>query len=357
MTTGNYHIPDGYTLFSKDLNYVLLSKSIDWQLLDKKRILITGGSGFFGRWLIEVLLWVIKSLNINLHIIVLTRNIEKFYRNVPISTNLTFKKNIQLIESDLCTINAEKFNNIDYIFHLASDSSPAKGVDWARNHFISSIIGVKNILEIAKSNSCSAVITSSGAIYNSIDSFFNNGYVEQFSSSKEYLAENNIYQISKRNIEAISSYYNEKYGTRVLLCRCFAFAGPYLPLDANYAFGNFIGSALMNRNICINGDGKAVRSYMYMSDLIIWLLSILQRGSSSRPYNVGSPHSVSIGELALRVKNLCNSDIEIITNGGNFPNSIYFPSIERASEDLSLAIGVNLNDAILNTFNWYKKRC
>src|SRR5208337_111237 len=138
------------------------------------------------------------------------------------------------------------------------------------------------------------------------------------------------------------------------VARCFAFAGPYMQLDAHFAIGNFIGDRLHDRPIRVLGDGSPVRSYLYASDLMVWLWTILFRGENCRAYNVGSERAVSMAELAAAVAQTASPHVEVEIRGQptGLPPQRYVPSTERARQELGLQERVSLHAAISKTRGW-----
>jgi dTDP-glucose 4,6-dehydratase len=145
----------------------------------------------------------------------------------------------------------------------------------------------------------------------------------------------------------------------IKIARCFTFLGPYMQLDAHFAIGNFISDCLHHRLIRVKGDGSPVRSYLYASDLMVWLWTILFKGQSCRAYNVGSEKALNIAALAREVAAALPPavDVNILSAAtpGSAPLHRYVPCTSRAREELGLNTQVPLRDAVRRTAAWFSE--
>src|SRR5262249_40060552 len=139
---------------------------------------------------------------------------------------------------------------------------------------------------------------------------------------------------------------------------CFAFVGPFLPLDRHFAIGNFLNDALRGGPVVVQGSGRDLRSYMYAADLTSWLWSILLNGRACHPYNVGSDTAISIAEVAQSVAKLADCAVDFRGNTDAPPDSAscYVPSVERARKELGLSIYTDYQASIDRTFRWHRER-
>lgn len=156
--------------------------------------------------------------------------------------------------------------------------------------------------------------------------------------------------------------YSRDGSLEVKIARCFAFAGPYMKLDEHFAIGNFIRDAMTVGSISVAGDGRAVRSYQYAGDLVVWLWTILLRGESLRAYNVGSEEAVNIAELAERVARALRPsngpaiDVKILGKPSSAPVHRYVPSTARARQELGLSCTVTLEEMVRRTRDWAERQ-
>jgi dTDP-glucose 4,6-dehydratase len=149
--------------------------------------------------------------------------------------------------------------------------------------------------------------------------------------------------------------YAKQYGFEATIARLFAFVGPRLPMNAGYAVGNFIRDIMAGDSIQILGDGTPYRSYLYAADLAVWLWTILMRGESGRPYNVGSDEAISIADLARVVVEATGSNSKIEIARTPVPGAAaarYVPCVERARTELGLRPIVSLTEGIRRSQEW-----
>jgi len=335
-------------LLQDDLDHILNNTKNIIKELSNKKIFITGGTGFFGIWILETLAWSNAKLKLNIEVVVLTRNIENFNKKAPHIVN---NKSFSFIEGDVKNFKFPK-QKFHYIIHAATDST---GEIYNTNPlllFDTIVEGTRRVLDFAiKCKADRFLYVSSGAIYGRQPHNLTH-IQESYLGGPDLTNYNFVYAEGKRTAEMLCTLYSNKYNLSIKIARCFAFTGPYLPLNKHFAIGNFILNLIENKPIIIKGDGTPVRSYLYISDLIIWLLTILIKGKNCYPYNVGSEEEISIEKLAKVIAKFSKAplDIEILTiKSKNKPIERYVPSTQRAQEELKLKQIVDLESSIYKT--------
>lgn len=353
-----YEIPQGYTLFRQDLESVSALLDKEWEQLRGARIFLTGGTGFFGIWLVESLLWANERRNLGIELTLLTRSSRRFLESR--GKHLRERVGLRFIDGTLTDFLVSD-QTFSHIIHAASETNAEQSQDWAARHIHAALDGTRHLLEMASCHRSEAVlITTSGAVYSPMDTITDDGRcVEVPDGLGDYSSERIVYGQSKRMMEILTSVAALTGGFRALMARCFCFVGPYLPLEGNYAVGNFLRDVLSGRDIVVSGDGTPLRSYLYPSDLVIWLLKILVSGKSGVPYNVGGEKAISIGDLARTVARIADVPDAVQIRGTPKPGerpSAYLPSISRARQQLGVDISVDLENSIARTLAWYRMR-
>ena len=335
----------------EDLEHILTHTKNIWNNFNNKTIFITGGTGFFGKWFLETFAYANYKLDLNCKIIVLSRNPEKFLDEFDyIKKNTTFK----FIKGDVRNFVFPE-ESIEFIIHAATDARAKLNNESPLLMLDTIVEGTHRTLELAKEKKVkSFLFISSGAVYGKQPSEITH-ISEDYIGAPNCSEPSSAYGEGKRVGELLSIIYSKQYGTPVKIARCFAFVGPYLPLDAHFAIGNFILNALDGEDIIIKGDGTPYRSYLYAADLMIWLLNILLKGRNNVPYNVGSDEDYNLKEIAEKVK--LNNPLVAIKilklHQINKPLERYVPNIRFTKEEFLFEKIIKLNDAIKRTIKFY----
>jgi dTDP-glucose 4,6-dehydratase len=338
---------------AEDLAYGLQQTQSLWEGLRGRRIFITGGTGFFGCWLLETFLAANRALRLGARATVLTRSPQQFRLRSP---HLAGDAAIALLQGDVRSFDFPA-GEFSFVVHAATDSAPRPASSQSEELQTEIVEGTRRCLEFAEFHGTKKLLlTSSGAIYGPQPAEITH-IPESYVWGDDSAAPNRAYREGKRLAEELCVEAAQRTGMECKIARCFAFVGPHLPLDAHFAIGNFIRDALTGTPIEIQGDGTPRRSYLYAADLAIWLWTMLFRAPSSRPYNIGSGDDHSILEIAEAVAEVVHPGLPIhvartATPGASI--SRYVPSVERAKAELGLEQGIGLHDAIRRTAAWYR---
>ena len=155
----------------------------------------------------------------------------------------------------------------------------------------------------------------------------------------------------------LCALFHRQHGLDTRIARCFAFVGPYLPLDIHFAIGNFIRDSMTGGPIRVNGDGSPFRSYLYAADLAARLWTILMRDAPCRAYNVGSASPISIAALAELVSQQVNPRCEVHIAAQPDPARLaqrYVPDVNRVKSELKVRETVDLISAVRRTITWHR---
>ena len=332
---------------TEEVQHILKHTEQFWGAMRGRRLFLTGGTGFFGCWLLESFLAANDAFDLGSEVTVLTRDPKRFATKAP---HLAQHPSVQLLPGEIADFPFPA-GEYSHIVHAAAISSaPVSDEEQTRTI----VNGTSRILEFA--TGCGAeglLITSSGAVYGKQPETLDR-MPEDFAWNSDAIPPNSAYTLGKRQAEELCIAAGRP-GFEAKVARCFAFVGPHLPLDAHFAIGNFIGDALRQSPIHIRGDGTPFRSYLHAADLAIWLWTILFRGKHGRPYNVGSAHAVSIRDLAETVGRLFSIPVSVARapEPGALP-ARYVPDINRARTELGLEVRISLEEAILRTAKWHQ---
>ncbi len=336
-----------FGLSEADLDYLYSGlTSEEWNFFRAKRIFVTGGSGFIGKWLLCSLLEANQRLGLGLRIEVLTRSIARFKAAAP---EIAISSNLGLIQGDVRNFLFPS-GPFDIVIHAATD---VVDVTSPMETFLTSVEGTKRVLDFAeKCGATDYLFTSSGAIYGRHPAQ-PTGLAEPCASGPDPTLIKSAYAEGKRAAEWLSIARGADSGLKVKIARIYAQVGPFLALDKHFAMGNFIRDALAGRPIVVNGDGSPVRSYMYAADTTGWLLAMLVRGEPGRAWNVGGLEPISIADLAKLVDELLGSSSGVRVLGDPLSDDAsrecYVPNVERALRELAVREPIELRAAILRT--------
>ncbi len=332
----------------RDLDEIIERAANDLDSLAGQRLYVTGGTGFVGSWLLRTIAHANRRRSTSIRADILTRDPAAFARREPeLADDAAF-----VLRRGTITAPTHE-GRYDAVVHAATptaaDARRLTDTD-LRREIVNGTAALLNSV-IAPNGTIPVLFVSSGAVYGAQPTGLA-AIPETFAPSGDVAEPPNGYRDGKRDAEALLSEAQSRSQGRLRLARLFAFLGPGLPLDEHFAAGNFIRDALAGEPIRISGDGTPYRSYLYPTDLMVWLLAILVRGVDGRAYNVGSDDAVTIAQLAHMIASRTTPPIPIVTArqpSAGTPALRYVPETARIVDELGVRRNVELDEAILRT--------
>ena len=306
---------------------------------NKKRNLITGGSGFLGSHLAR------RLLENGEEVICLDNFFTGSKKNI---TELFKYQNFEFIRHDVTEpIKLE----IDKIWHLACPASPVHYQFNPIKTTKTSFMGTYNMLGLAKRVGAKILLASTSEIYGDPKE---HPQKETYNGSVNTTGIRSCYDEGKRVAETLCSDYQRVHGVEVRIMRIFNTYGPNMRFDDGRVISNFIIQALKDEEITLYGDGSQTRSFCYVDDLINGMI-LLMDSSYHNPINIGNPNEFSILELANIIRSLINPNLKLRYE--KLPQDDpkqRKPSIELAKNILNWEPKIELKDGLLKTISWFK---
>lgn len=316
-------------------------------------LLITGGTGFVGTWIAELVIHLNDHYKFGSRLKLMSRQ-ESDVRVV--APHLAARKDVEFIRQDVRAV-TDLPEEVTLMIHAAASPD-------TRLHASDPLRTIRVITQgtdavfaaAARLPRLKRIMNVSSALVYGAQSWEVKAMAESYAGGLLDCASMlSSYAEAKRLGEAMVAAYRNEHRLPVVTMRPFAFIGPYQRLDRPWAINNFIRDGLLGGPIRILGDGETVRSYMYASDMAFWSLRILLAGAVGSTFNVGSPTGIRLKDLAEKIAGCFPAAVPIECRGlidGRGKRSKMIPDVGAAETLLGVTLKVDLDSAIRRTLLW-----
>lgn len=306
-------------------------------------VLITGGAGFIGSHLSEVLLARGYKVFCVDNLVTGSEDNITGFKNNP---NFTFIRHDVTLELPL-------LGPVQYLFHLASPASVVDYQNLPEETALVNSLGTYKLLKFAKANGAKFLFASTSEVY---------GDPKEHPQKETYWGNVNpngvraCYDESKRFGEMMTMLYWRKYGVDTRIIRIFNTYGPRMRKHDGRVISNFINQALEGEPITVYGDGRQTRSFCYVSDLVGGIIkAMFTEGTKGEVLNLGNPEEYTMIDLAKKVKTMTGSASKIVhTDLPPDDPTRRCPDIGRAKQLLGWEPKVSVEEGLTKTIEYYR---
>ncbi len=307
-----------------------------------KRILVTGGAGFIGSHLCE------RLVNEGNDVICLDNFFTGSKDNIR---HLLSNNQFELVRHD---VTKEYLAEVDQIYNLACPASPVHYQYNPVKTIETSVIGVTNMLELAKQCNATILQASTSEVYGNPTI---HPQIESYWGNVNPIGIRSCYDEGKRCAETLMMDYHRQCKVDIRIIRIFNTYGPNMSLNDGRVISNFIVQALNNQDITIYGEGLQTRSFCYVSDLVEGLIKMMNNSQHFiGPVNIGNPAERTILDLAKIIIEMTNSKSKIIYKDLPDDDPVKRkPDIALAQKELQWAPKVDIKDGLQKTIEYFDR--
>ncbi len=353
-----------------DLDYIVQSLNNEFQKLSGKNVLITGGAGFLGYYLVQSLLHFNKQVAEEEAVNVVVY--DNYMRGLPQWLQvMTQDKHLKLIEHDITSRLPGSMDDFQYIIHAASIASPTYYRKYPLETMDANVNGLRYLLEYARGRQDKEkpvegfLFFSTSEIYGDPDT----GHIptpETYRGNVSCTGPRACYDESKRYGETLCVTFAQQYNVPVKIVRPFNNYGPGLKITDKRVIPDFMQDVLSDNNIKMFSDGSPSRTFCYIADAITGYFKILINGRPGESYNIGvSEPEINMRELAERIVSIAaklndyqgqvmhvsSDDSEYLVDNPNRR----CPEITKAKMELGYNPTIGLQEGLFRNFLWYKE--
>ena len=302
-----------------DTKEIINSDFVNLDYFKNTTVLITGATGLIGKQLVNALLYANETKHSNITVVALVRNKNK--ANEIFKLNKT--KNLKFVVQDITEPLKTKIK-VDYIIHTANSTSSKSFVETPVETIDSIVQGTKNILEFAKNNKVkSFVYLSSMEVFGNTDVNRTEPLKETDYGYMDLSKVRNSYPEGKRLAETMCVSYFKEYSLPVKIARLAQTIGAGVDYNDGRIFAEFARCIVEKKDITLKTEGKTIRSYLYVTDCVSAILSMLEKGKNGEIYNVANSETTcSIKEMAeMLCKNYKLTNLIFDLDGKYYPDA------------------------------------